>query len=263
MRSIHEFFKKSNYSILLNNEDKPYILAIFLILAVVYSFYIFIPFGASDDYARAWYYILSPQTFGFDQLKASFTEGRLFNGLFLWLFFRPRSISYLGIYRSINLVLLFIFSLTLFYFLNKKINKFSASLLTIIICLLPSFSIMFYFASLMGVIAGGILSGFSVWLLISFSSLPKLKSSSIVRLLLSSLFLLIAVQFYQPIAMVYWVFVAILLVCDHQTEIRPFLKKYFLYLIIFIFTMLVDLIIIRITPGITRSRMCGPRQLIG
>ena len=244
-------------------DNQPNILILSSILIIVYSLYIFIPFGTYDDYERAWNYITSPQTAGNEQILLNAMDGRIFTGVLISLFFKPSNISYFGIYRISNLLLILIFSYILYIFLIRSINKTSALLLCIVICTLPSFSTIFYFASLIGVIAGGIFSGLSVLLLLKTPSFHLSDKNFKLRLLFSSILLLVALQFYQPIAMFYWVFVAIVLSFDRQQDLKTFISKYLYFLLVFILSLGVAYLILRITPLIAGLPIKQRTAIIG
>lgn len=230
---------------------RPYFIAIGLTIIAVYSLYIFLPIGTYDDYERAWNYNLFPQTYGRDLFSQHLNDGRAFTGLFLWLFFKPASISYFGIYRIINLLLLIPFSFGIFSFLAKEMKLATACMLTIVICLLPSFSIMFYFVSLMGVFAGGILSRESVLMLKDVVSIRHISSKFVKRIIFACLLLLTAIQFYQPIAMFYWFFAAIILLSNRNFGIKTFLGKVLVYGVVFLFSLAMAYLVMRAAPLLT------------
>jgi len=244
-------------------DNQLYAITLAFVSILVYSLYILIPFGTVDDYRWAWHYILFPEKAGMDLLLLNIMESRFFYGLNLWLFFKPSSISYFGIYRLLNLFLLIIFSLILFNFLSQGTNKRNAMLLSIIICTLPSFSIFFYFAILTGVIAGGILSGLAVWLLKDFQPQKNTQLRIAHRFFFSFLLLLMALQFYQPIAMLFWVFVAIVLLGNCQSQLKPFVKKYLIYIGVFVLALIVAFLLIKIAPRLTGFSVLSRTSIVG
>lgn len=243
--------RKPDLSVL-NQHDKPYISVLVTLLLIIYSLYWIIPFGASDDYFRNWSYITDPEGFLIQQLKSSMMDGRVINGIFLGLFFRPDNISELGYSRLLNLGLFIIFSILLFIFLRKKFDSLQSLLICLIICTLPPFLMIFFFASLIGAFIAAIFAGIAVLLISDFHSINDFRGDKIAKIMLTGLLLTGATHTYQPLAMLYWVFVAILLISEEQkNKIAPFLRKYIIYLVVFMLSMGLSLLLIRAAPMIT------------
>jgi hypothetical protein len=212
---------KRNYFQKISITDYLALTVIIISILVTYSSAIFIPFGMPDDYAHAARYLQSgsPQNL----LSSGPREGRIFQGLLLFLAYRPTKISDFAHYRLISIGGFILLTILIYSVLRRHEKEIVALFFALSCIFLLPFLSWLAWGVLLFVPYAACIGGLAAIITYHGFTVEILKYKVLVWFSGVCLFW-IALNIYQPAAMFYWVFSGILLLADNPGFVSQ-LKK--------------------------------------